>query len=171
MPPLNGFVSKLEMDRHQRGRLAKEGNKLYPLFLVAAYARQRVDAGVLPQAGSLRCSSASAGALARTERLGSPCAAAGLLAFCVFFFGVFALRGSPMQGTHRTPACRGLSFETDWGIWQPVLSGRLLLLAGTRHGACWVYLRDKRDSNAAGPSWAARRLRTTKRAAVPERPF
>jgi len=51
------------------------------------------------------------GALARTERLGSPCAAAGLLAFSVFSSSAcLPYEGVPLQGTHRTSLPR-LSFE------------------------------------------------------------
>ncbi len=134
VPPLNGFVSKW-MVYQGVVELAKEGNKLYPLFLIAAMLGSVLTlASFLKLIHSMFLGQRPA-ALARTREAGfAMWLPPVVLAFACILFGVFA---------YEIPL-RGLIYPSlpllvePVGIWQPVLT-TLLVLASLGIGAL-VYL-------------------------------
>jgi formate hydrogenlyase subunit 3/multisubunit Na+/H+ antiporter MnhD subunit len=134
VPPLNGFVSKW-MVYQGVVELAKEGNKLYPLFLIAAMLGSVLTlASFLKLVHSMFLGQRPA-ALARTREAGfAMWLPPVVLAFLCVFFGVFA---------YEVPL-RGLIYPSlplliePIGIWQPVLT-TLLLLASLGLGVL-IYL-------------------------------
>jgi len=144
VPPLNGFVSKWMVYQGVVG-LAREGNKLYPLFLVAAML-----GSVLTLASFLKLLHAMffgqrPAALARTREAGfAMWLPPVLLAVLCIVFGVFA---------YQLPL-RGLIYPSlpllvePVGIWQPALT-TLLMLAALGIGALIYAFGTARKSVAA----------------------
>jgi len=134
VPPLNGFVSKW-MVYQGVVELAKEGNKLYPLFLIAAMLGSVLTlASFLKLVHSMFLGQRPA-SLARTREAGfAMWLPPVVLAFVCVLFGVFAYQ-MPLRGLIY-PSLPLLVEPV--GIWQPVLT-TLLVLASLGIGAL-VYL-------------------------------
>jgi formate hydrogenlyase subunit 3/multisubunit Na+/H+ antiporter MnhD subunit len=144
VPPLNGFVSKWMVYQGVVG-LAREGNKLYPLFLIAAML-----GSVLTLASFLKLLHAMffgqrPAALAKTREAGfGMWLPPAMLAFVCVLFGVLA---------YQIPL-RGLIYPSlplliePVGIWQPMLT-TLLLLASLGIGVLIYLLGTARRPTAA----------------------
>jgi len=134
VPPLNGFVSKW-MVYQGVVELAKEGNKLYPLFLIAAMLGSVLTlASFLKLLHSMFLGQRPA-ALAKTREAGfAMWLPPVVLAVVCILFGVFASQ-IPLRGLIY-PSLPLLIEPT--GIWQPVLT-TLLVLASLGIGTL-VYL-------------------------------
>jgi formate hydrogenlyase subunit 3/multisubunit Na+/H+ antiporter MnhD subunit len=134
VPPLNGFVSKW-MVYQGVVELAQEGNKLYPLFLIAAMLGSVLTlASFLKLLHSMFLGQRPA-ALARTREAGfAMWLPPAVLALVCIVFGVFA---------YQIPL-RGLIYPSlpllvePIGIWQPVLT--TLLVAASLAIGVLVYL-------------------------------
>ena len=125
VPPLNGFVSKW-MVYQGVVELAKEGNKLYPLFLIAAMLGSVLTlASFLKLIHSMFLGQRPA-ALARTREAGfAMWLPPVVLAFVCVLFGIFAYQ-IPLRGL----IYPGLPLLVEpVGIWQPVLTTLLVLVA------------------------------------------
>jgi NADH:ubiquinone oxidoreductase subunit 5 (subunit L)/multisubunit Na+/H+ antiporter MnhA subunit len=129
VPPLNGFVSKW-MVYQGVVELAKEGNRLYPLFLIAAMLGSVLTlASFLKLLHSMFLGQRPA-SMARIREAGF----AMWLAFVCVLFGVFAYQ-IPLRGL----IYPGLPLLVEpVGIWQPMLT-TLLVLASLGIGLL-VYL-------------------------------
>ena len=125
VPPLNGFVSKW-MVYQGVVELAKEGNKLYPLFLIAAMLGSVLTlASFLKLIHSMFLGQRPA-ALARTREAGfAMWLPPVVLAFVCVLFGVFAYQ-IPLRGL----IYPGLPLLVEpVGTWQPVLTTLLVLVS------------------------------------------
>ena len=144
VPPLNGFVSKWMVYQGIIG-LAHEGNRLYPVFLIAAML-----GSVLTLASFMKLLHAvffgqRPESLAKVREVGFGMWLPPVLlaAFCVVF-GVFAYQ-IPLRGL----VYPGLPLLVEpVGIWQPVLT-TLLLLASLGIGVLIYLLGTARKSTAA----------------------
>lgn len=144
VPPLNGFVSKW-MVYQGVIQLGQEGNRLYPLFLIAAML-----GSVLTLASFLKLLHAMffgqrPAALARVREAGfGMWLPPALLALTCIVFGVFAYQ-IPLRG-FIYPSLPLLVEPT--GIWQPALT-TLLLLAALGLGVLFYLLGTARRTTAA----------------------
>jgi formate hydrogenlyase subunit 3/multisubunit Na+/H+ antiporter MnhD subunit len=144
VPPLNGFVSKWMVYQGIIG-LAHEGNRLYPVFLIAAML-----GSVLTLASFMKLLHAvffgqRPESLARVREVGfGMWLPPVVLAFVCVLFGVFAYQ-VPLRGLIY-PSLPLLIEPT--GIWQPVLT-TLLILASLGIGVLFYLLGTARKPTAA----------------------